>query len=180
MLLKPTSAYSVAISLLISLSFNSWAQTQSADETRLPIDIEANQLDAQDQAGLTLYKGNVIAIQGSLTLEGDQLEILHPERQIQRIVTTGKPAKFKRFLTEENAWINGQAHTIIYFTETRRIELIGQAYLEQEATHKIEGPRLIYDMNAQTLNAGQTDEEPGRIKMTITPRTEDAPSQEDN
>ncbi|MBE0493584.1 MAG: lipopolysaccharide transport periplasmic protein LptA [Thiomicrospira sp.] len=172
--------HAIVISFLVGLSLNSWAQTQPIDETALPIDIEANQLDAQDQQGLTVYRGDVIATQGTLTLQGDQLEIHHPERQIQKITTTGMPATFKRFLTEENAWVSGQARTIIYLTETRTVELIGQAYLEQEGRHKIEGPKLVYDMNAQTLNAGQTDDESGRIKMTITPKTEASPSQGDN
>ncbi|HEY9018035.1 lipopolysaccharide transport periplasmic protein LptA [Thiomicrospira sp.] len=163
---------SVTFTFLIGLSFSAWSQTTVDDETKLPIDIEANSLDAQDQQGLTVYSGQVIATQGSLTLTGDQLEIQHPDRQVQKITTTGKPATFKRFLSEQNAWINGKADTIIYLTETRQIELIGQAYLEQEGTHKIEGPKLIYDMQAQTLNAGQTDNESGRIKMTITPNAE--------
>lgn len=171
---------SIVISFLMGLSFTSFAQTQAQDETNLPIDIEANELDAQDQIGLTIYSGEVIATQGSLTLTGDRLEIQHPDRQVQKITTTGAPATFKRFLTEENAWINGQADTIIYLTQTRQVELIGQAYLEQEGTHKIEGPKLVYDMNAQTLNAGQTEKESGRIKMTITPKSENSPTEGEN
>lgn len=163
---------SVTFIFWIALSFSAWSQTTVDDETKLPIDIEANTLNAQDQHGLTVYSGQVIATQGSLTLTGDQLEIQHPNRQVQKITTTGQPATFKRFLSEQNAWIKGKADTIIYLTEVRKIELIGQAYLEQEGTHKIEGPKLIYDMRAQTLNAGQTESESGRIKMTITPNVE--------
>lgn len=171
---------SVVASFLISLSLSSWGQTQTSDETTLPIDIEANKLDAQDQQGLTIYSGQVVATQGSLTLTGDRLEIEHPDRQVQKITTTGNPATFKRFLAEENAWIKGKADTIIYLNQTRQVELIGQAYLEQEGTHKIEGPKLVYDMNAQTLNAGQTEKEAGRIKMTITPNTESTSAEEEN
>lgn len=172
--------HTTAVFFVIGLSFSSWAQTQATNETSLPIDIEANALDAQDQQGLTIYSGQVIATQGSLTLTGERLEIQHPDRQVQKITTTGSPATFKRFLAEENAWIKGQADTIIYLTQTRQVELIGQAYLEQEGTHKIEGPKLVYDMNAQTLNAGRTENEPGRIKMTITPKSENSPTEGEN
>lgn len=158
-----------AFAALMSFQYQAWSN-QPADESKLPIQIEANQLEAQDQSGITIYSGDVVANQGSMTLKGDRIEIQHPERQLQIITANGQPATFRRFEPQEQAWINGRADTIIYYAQERKVHLIGKAYLEQEGAHDIQGPKLIYDLDALTLNAGSTEQETGRIIMTITPK----------
>lgn len=159
--------------LLISitlLSFTNQAWSQADDETKLPINIEADTLHAQEQQGFSIYEGDVVATQGSLTLEGQRLEINHPNQQLQRLVITGKPAKFKRYLPEQKAWVTGHADTIIYHAQAKLMDFIGEAHIEQERTHTISGPSLQYDLDKETLQASGTSAQPGRVSVTITPQ----------
>jgi lipopolysaccharide export system protein LptA len=168
---------SIIFALLVTLLPNhqAWSQSEQQDETQLPIEVEADRLHAEDQAGLTVYQGHVIAKQGSLTLKGDKIEIRHPNRQLERMTTTGQPAYFERYLSEQQAWVKGHADTLIYYTQPRRVELIGSAYLEQENQHKIQGDKLVYDLDQQTLNA-ISDQSDSRIKMIITPQKDESES----
>lgn len=167
---------SIAVFLMFA-HHQAWSQTiVQDDESQLPIEIEADQLQAEDQTGTTIYEGNVIATQGSMTLKGDKMVIIHPERQLERLTTTGQPAYFERYLIEQESWVKGHAQTLIYHAESRRVELIGSAYLEQENQHQIEGDKLVYDLENQTLNAS-SEQESSRIKMTITPQ-QDTPKEQ--
>jgi lipopolysaccharide export system protein LptA len=153
----------------ISLSHSVWAQNPD----NLPIQIEADQLDSQDALGITSYQGNVIISQGSTVLKGDKVDILHPNRQLDTMTITGSPALFQLNDINKQTHITGRAQTIIYHTQQGEVQLIGDAYLEQQNTHTIQGPKLVYDMNNQTLNAGSSDQQTGRVIMTLTPQRAD-------
>jgi lipopolysaccharide export system protein LptA len=150
---------------LLTLTQAVWAQ--NSNET---ITIEADSLVAQEQQGLSLYQGAVLATQGSLTLQGDQLEITHPNQQLERLHMSGKPAQFKRYLQQQQAWVSGHADTIIYHAQSKQVELIGHAYIEQQGAHTISGPTLYYDLNKETLQANGSADQPGRVSVTITPQ----------
>ncbi|MDY0135873.1 MAG: lipopolysaccharide transport periplasmic protein LptA [Thiomicrospira sp.] len=153
---------------LLALSPAAW--TQNNNEAGLPITIEADSLVAQEQQGISLYQGDVVATQGRFSLQGEQLEITHPNQQLERLHMSGKPAQFKRYLEQQQAWVSGHADTIIYHAQSKQIELIGNAYIEQEGTHTISGPTLYYDLNKETLQANGSVEQPGRVSVTITPQ----------
>lgn len=156
--------------ILVSLSYQAWSETLE-NPMNQPIQIEADSLDAQDAKGITLYKGNVHVTQGDTQLSGDQVEIFHPDRQLHTLTTVGQPAHFRHVEPSQHAHIKGHASTIIYYAQQRKVHFIGEAYLEQEQAHIIQGPVLIYDMENQTLSAGSTEQQTGRVKMTLTPQS---------
>jgi|ACQI01.1.fsa_nt_gi lipopolysaccharide export system protein LptA len=155
--------------LTIFSSLVSAEETLQQPDDKQPINIQADQLTASETQGKSLYKGNVIISQGSLTLKGDQIEIFHPKGNLSKAVTTGKPAKFKRFNSVENSWINGHANTIEYDTLKKTVLLIGSAQVEQTGKHIIKGPKLFYDISKQTLRAESTPEQQKRVSVTFTP-----------
>lgn len=170
--LKRTLNSKVLFPLMLLLSSVLLPNAQAQDETQLPIEIEADSLDSQDLTGLSRYLGNVIVTQGTLTLSGDQLDLHHPQRQLEKMVVTGQPAQFRRYMSEQEAWLNGHADTIIYYDQQQKVELIGQAFMQQEGRHKITGPRLFYDLEAQTLTAGSSEQQEGRVSVTLIPDEE--------
>lgn len=157
------------VSLLFTTANQAWSQFASTDDAQQPIEIEADRLSSQEQQGLTVYQGNVIIKQGTLTLKGDQVEVFHPQNKLDKIISTGEPAYFERYLHEQQSWIKGHANTLIYYAEPRKVELIGSAFIEQENTHQIQGDKLTYDLEKQTLNA-TSEHQDNRIKMTLTPQ----------
>jgi lipopolysaccharide export system protein LptA len=171
-LIKSTPFSLILTACLLGFYHQAWS-TNPENPANEPIQIEADSLDAQDARGITRYLGNVLVTQGHTQLSGDQVDINHPNRQLQTLTSVGQPARFQHLDPVEQTLIKGHANTIIYYAQQRKIHLIGDAYLEQENTHKIQGPTLIYDMENQTLNAGSTEQQTGRIKMTLTPQSAD-------
>jgi len=142
--------------------------SQQADETQ-PVQITANSLKANEKAGKSVYKGNVIVTQGSLTLKGDSIDISHPKGQLQQVIALGKPATFKRYSQVDQAWLKGRANKIQYNPIAKTVLLEGNAQVEEPGKHIITGPKLFYDITNQTLQAQSTATEKKRISVTFNP-----------
>ncbi len=156
------------------------AATPNTPDEEQPVNISANSLNAQEKSGISIYKGNVIVTQGSLTLKGDVITVKHPNSQLQTVKSTGKPASFKRFSQTDQAWLKGQANTIEYNAINKTVLLVGNAQVEQPGQHLIKGPKLFYDMTNQTLKAQGTEQEKGRVSVTFNPATTAKPAPQPN
>lgn len=165
--------------LLLSLLFTSAASLQvfandqkptvkQPDETQ-PVNITADSLKSSEKSGKSIYNGNVIVTQGSLTLKGDVIEISHPKGELKEVIARGKPATFKRYSQVDQAWLKGQAQKIQYNTANKTVLLVGDAQVEQPGKHIIKGPELFYDISNQTLQAQSTETEKKRISVTFNP-----------
>lgn len=145
--------------------------SQQADETQ-PVQITADSLKANEKAGRSVYKGNVIVTQGSLTLKGDSIDISHPKGELQQVTSLGKPATFKRYSQVDQAWLKGKANKIQYNPIEKTVLLEGNAQVEEPGKHIITGPKLFYDIANQTLQAQSTATEKKRISVTFNPTPE--------
>jgi len=162
--------------LILTLLFVSGANaatnsknTPSKPDEQQPVNISANSLKASEKEGKSIYSGNVVVTQGSLTLKGDVINISHPNNQLTEVVATGKQASFKRFSQVDQTWLKGKANRIEYHAQNRTVLLIGNAQVEQPGKHIIKGPKLFYDIANQTLQAQSTETEKERISVTFTP-----------
>ena len=163
-----TLLISTLFSGLMLPTFSHAAGATTPDDEQ-PVNISADSLDIQEQAGVSIYSGNVEVTQGSMTLKGDKITIQHPNRALQSIKVIGKPALFKRLDPETQTWVNGEANTINYNAQKKIAILIGSAKVEQPGKHLITGPELTYDMLNKTLKAQSTPQEKRRISVTLTP-----------
>ena len=163
--------------LLMASSTLSLAAPTNTPDNKQPVNIQADQLQASEKAGKSIYSGNVVVTQGSLTIKGDQIEVLHPKGKLSQAITTGTPAIFKRYNQTEKAWVNGKANRIEYDTKAKTVLLIGDAEVEQPGKHKISGSKLFYDLEKQLLNANSSPEDKKRVSVTFTPETD---SKQDN
>lgn len=162
--------------LLTGFQTATWAEstvTKTTDEAQ-PVHISADSLEASEQKGVSTYKGNVIVIQGSLKLQGDSIRIQHPGNALSEVFATGKPASFRRFSPEENAWLTGHADQIEYNADKMTLLLLGDAEVSQPGRHVIRGPKLFYDLNKKTMQAKGDAKQSGRISVTLTPSQDKA------
>ncbi|WP_127471303.1 lipopolysaccharide transport periplasmic protein LptA [Thiomicrorhabdus aquaedulcis] len=134
-----------------------------------PVHILADRLEVDEGKGKSIYSGHVIITQGSMTLTGETITVIHPNNQVQTIVSVGKPSTFKRFNPTDQAWLKGHANQIDYHAIKNTVLLQGNAQVEQPGDHIISGPQLFYDMAQQTLKAQSTAQEKQRISVTINP-----------
>lgn len=167
----------LSLSLLVLLTHISFqahsAEPKTDNNESLPIEVKADSLVSQDQKGQSIYSGQVIITQGTTVIHGDQVTIFHPNRKVVKALVVGKPATFKRFIPEEQNWVNGRADTITYHAEKRTVLLEGNAYVNQEGKNSISGPEILYNLNDKTLSAKGDKTEKKRITVIFEPEEND-------
>ncbi len=171
MQLKNISIFFMLCSILSSV--NAFAEAAKNADEKQPITIQADRLSASEKQGKSIYQGNVVVTQGSLTLKGDSIEVFHPGGSFKKTITKGSPATFKRFDQTEQSWVQGSANSIEYDTTNKTVVLSGNAKVEQPGKHMIQGSKLFYDITAQTLEAKSSPEDKKRVSVTFTPATEE-------
>jgi len=150
-----------------------------------PIEIEADSAERDDAQGITIYRGDVIIIQGTLRITGNQVTITaNEDGDFDKMVTLGKPARFRQLPDgEEDKEANYQrakASRMEYYKEKDLIVLLGNAVYGQ-AGDRVAADRIEYDskksrMKAKTIKAkvepgGKTKKaKKSRVRITIQPK----------
>lgn len=168
-LFKTLFLFTLFSSLSLPAFANDAPPTTTTPDDEQPVHITADSLNIQEQTGISIYLGDVKVTQGSLNLTGDKITIDHPDRTMQSINAIGKPARFKRFDPESQAWVTGRADNIDYDALQKIVILTGNAKVVQANKHTIIGPKLNYDMINKTLEAQSTPQEKRRISVTLIP-----------
>ena len=148
--------------LLFLLPAQSWALVGDSEQ---PISVEADSLEVREAENVSIYKGNVILVQGSLKIQSDRLVIHFNEaRELALMEMTGSPARFRRLDDDRNE-IRGNARQIDYTQSNTLLELRGDAQFSQ-AGDIIEGELIRINIQTNNIEAGggKPDE---RVKMLI-------------
>lgn len=155
-----------------------------ATDPEQPVEIEADFAELDDEAGKTIYIGNVVVVQGSIRMTGDKLRAnFDEERQLQDVYLDGQPAYFKQTPDGGKEDIEGKAAQIEYHAKKNLLILIKDARLTQGA-RLFEGYRINYDTKASVITGRGTPQsepanggaqKPGRIKIIIPPKAKPVP-----
>lgn len=137
-----------------------------------PIEVEADQLDLDDQAGTAVYTGDVDIRQGSLRLTGERIEVQrNAEGQLSRAIATGERAYIEQQPAPDEPVVRGWGRTIRYHVGERRVELIDRAELHQ-GDDTFDGGYLEYFLDRRVVQAraeAEGVEERQRVRMTLQP-----------
>ena len=162
--------YSTLLALLIAGGAASvWALSSDREQ---PINIEADQAEADDVRRVTIYRGDVIITQGTLEINGDIVTIHFDERQeMTKLVAQGKPAKFKQQPDGNEAMQNAEAKTLEFYAHNDTIVLLGNA-VSWQGDNRIEAEKIVYDTRKGRVRAdsgGEAGASKGRVTITIAP-----------
>lgn len=124
--------------------------TALPDDQYQPIAIDADNAIYDDKQGHSAYNGNVVVSQGSLKLEADKLSVSRDSSFVEAI---GSPARFQQQPDPEKPVIEAQANRIQYARENGKIELHGNARLQQGEA-RITSDHIVYNMADQAFSAG--------------------------
>lgn len=133
-----------------------------------PIEIEAEHAEIDQNAGTVVYTGSVRAIQGTMQVMADQMTIEVEDEKVVRITAQGNPAKYQQLLEADKGLVKADARTIVYHTREERVDLQGDAFLEQGG-NEIAGELIHYDIIAGKVSAEAGDEEP--VRVIVQPAT---------
>ena len=133
-------------------------------EERGPIHINSQQLEADYQAKIITFIGDVVAKQKEFTLYSDRLFLFigGETEEIEKIVARGNVR-----MVQENR--EATCHEATYYHREGTVVLEGEPVV-REGDNRVSGKRIIYYIDEQKSVAESEGEE--RVKVTIIPREE--------
>ena len=146
----------------------------AGNDANEPIRINARSVEANEKTGTAVYRGNVVAEQGRLSIKADRMEIRAKNHQTELILATGSPVKLRQQADATSEEIQAEAKRIDYHVSTRKLDMIGEVSLRR-GDDLFTGSVLHYDLDTQSLTATGDDQDDGRIHAVIQPRKQTAP-----
>lgn len=159
-----------------------WGQAVAlSTDKEQPIEIEADSAMLDDAAGVTVYKGAVVIVQGSMRMSGDVLTVEYtPERQLRRARMEGKPARFKQRPDRAEVDDEGEALLIEFVAAEDLLVMTNKAKLSQ-GERRFSAAEILYDTRRSLLKA-DGGAKPGaagtgeRVRIVLPPaKKKDAP-----
>jgi lipopolysaccharide export system protein LptA len=139
------------------------ALPEDADQ---PIHIRADTAEIDQQSERVIYRGSVRVDQGTLRVTADTMTIEYEDQKVVRIIAVGAPAHYQQQLESDEGQVKADALTIIYHTRDERIDLKGNANLEQEGS-TLAGDLIVYDIVAGRVDASAESSKP--VRMVLQP-----------
>lgn len=137
-----------------------------------PINIDSNTATYDDASATSIYTGNVVSIQGSLRVESDKLVVYFKDGDAEKLVFTGKKAKFKQTPKEGDEDITGEALTGEYYPKKNLLVLIDEATVWQ-GNGTYSSNLIEYDSRNSVVKAGETSSDAKRVHVTLQPKSKE-------
>jgi lipopolysaccharide export system protein LptA len=163
--MKQINKYGCAL-LLGLCSMTAFALETDKDQ---PINIDSNTATYDDATSTSIYTGNVISIQGSLRVESDKLVVYFKDGDAEKLVFTGKRAKFRQTPKAGDDDITGEALTGEYYPKKNLLVLIDEATVWQ-GNGTYSSKLIEYDSRSSVVKAGETASDSKRVHVTLQPK----------
>ena len=141
-----------------------------------PINIDSNTATYDDATATSIYTGKVISIQGSLRVESDKLVVYFKDGEAEKLVFTGKRAKFRQTPKEGDEDITGEALTGEYYPKKNLLVLIDEATVWQ-GNGTYSSKLIEYDSRNSVVKAGETASDDKRVHVTLQPKPKEKKTQ---
>lgn len=157
-----------ALVLLIAATVIGPAQAREGDRSA-PATIEADRAEIQRADGLQKYFGDVVFVQGTMRITGDQMTVRAPGGRVRFAETHGNPATTRQ-QTDRGEIVDAQAQHIEYRAEQELVILTGNAVITRGGERFAAG-RIRYRTDTGRVVAGPGDgENTGeRVRIRIEP-----------
>lgn len=159
---------------LCAVALNAYAEKADRDK---PIELEADTVTVNDAKKTSVYTGNVILTQGTLTIRGDKLVVREDIDGFQHSTSYGNPTTFKQKLEGKSEYMEGSAQRIEYDGHMDKVQLFTRAWVKR-GEDIVHGDYISYDASAEyaeVIGGGQptkggTPSPGGRVKAVIQPK----------
>lgn len=141
-----------------------------------PIDIEADNWDADRSTGVAVYRGNVKVSRGGVEISGDELILRFDGDRLAGATVRGTPVRFSQRHAEGRAPTAAEARELDYDAVTDIVRLQGSARVTV-GDDEFTSDDIRYDIGQERIVAGGG--EGTRIQVTIQPRTSEEDGDEE-
>lgn len=161
------AALAAAVGLLGSLPAAPACALQSDRDQ--PIRIESDRAERNEKAGTTIYIGDVNLRQGTLLIRSDRLEIHTKNNDVTDVIATGRPAYLEQQPKPDKPLVKARAKTINYYVSNERLNLKGDASVEQEGSI-VKSDVIDYYLDSELIKAhGGVKSANQRVHVVIPP-----------
>ena len=163
---------------IILVSMMNCAFALSTDKQK-DIEIEADSAEMDDIKGVTVYRGDVVVVQGSIRMTGHTMTVHFAESgDMELVIMQGKPATYRQLPDNSKVYDEAEALQMEYYALKDFVILIDEALVTQEGL-RFSGSRIEYDTVLSRVKAkgstkttrtgdGKTKKKKdGRVKITI-------------
>ncbi len=171
-----TAKLLTAVCLLVGVA-STLALSTDKDQ---PIEIEADEAELDDLHNVSIYRGNVIVVQGSIYMTGEVMTVYNTEEdKLDYLIMDGNPATYKQLPDNSTVYDQARALRMEYYELKNQVILIGDAWVKQE-TSTLTGERIEYDTELSKVKAWSSPEGDGggittkkkeRVRLIIKKRT---------
>ena len=142
-----------------------------------PLKVEADTASATglnfEESDWTLSGKVKITVPDGMLTSSDA-KVMFRKNQISRAEISGAPAEFQQLVKETGTLAKGHANTIVYDVQANTVRMAGDAWLT-DGENVIRGETLVYDIAGQRVAANPGGTDPGGVRITINPRSQDKP-----
>ena len=128
-----------------------------------PIEIEADAGELDDIKNRSIYRGDVIAVQGTVRMTGDKMTVYYTEDdEMDYLIMEGRPATYRQLPDDSSVYDYAEALTMEYYELKEYVILIDKALVTQEGL-RFSGDRIEYDTKLSQVKAwsNKTSSKPG-------------------
>lgn len=162
---------------LLGLSLAHPVFAERADRGK-PVNIEADKVNVDDRNKVHVFEGNVVLIQGSLTIRSAKLVVTQDADGFQKSVSSGGQgglARIRQKREGKDDYVEGEAERIEYDSREEKSRLYNRAWIKS-AGDEVRGQYIEYDgysENYSVTNGSGNNTSPsstGRVTATIQPK----------
>ena len=148
-----------------------------------PMNVEADALRHDDLKQTSVFTGNVHITKGTIIVRGAQVEVRQNPQGYQFATVFGSPDKlafYRRKRDQGDEYIEGEAETIEYDSQTDTVKFIKRAVMRRykgaAIADETAGALIVYDSLTDifTVDAGAKTRTPGnpggRVRAVLAPR----------
>jgi lipopolysaccharide export system protein LptA len=155
----------LSLMLLACVPTAAWALPE---DTKQSIHVQADTVEIDDRRGVSVYQGNVVLTQGSIILRADKLTVHHPQRQMEKAIAEGNPARYQQDMDTKGSQVKAQSSMMEYSATDRVLVLSGRAQVWQDG-NQFNGSRIEYDLKTDVVYAKRGESAQERVEVTIQP-----------
>lgn len=173
---RSTSNSVAAVFLLVLLASPAFAELGDRDK---PINLEADTMTVDDVKKVSVYQGNVVLTQGTLTIRADKLVVSEGKDGSNHGTAHGNPATFRQKREGVDEYVEGNAQRIEYDSGKDLVELFTQARMKRNQD-EVRGNYISYDAKTEFFKviggkeAVTANNPRGRVRAVIQPKKKDA------
>ena len=143
-----------------------------AAEAAEKVFVTADHMKMNIETGNSTYTGHVKISQGELVLTGDTVTLEQGDKELERLIVTGKPARYNH-LTETGETIEAESEHMVYTISKNTLVMTTNAHLIQP-DHQLSSQKIIFDTEKKIVIAGGDDKTSDngkqRVNITLTPK----------